>query len=74
MLEARLDAMAFELSKLEGREVEVDAPFNRYFTCHYSGEKKGARKFLFAEEKRDVICKIQPFPRGIPKFPWVRPK
>ena len=55
MLEARLDAMAFELSKLEGREVEVDAPFNRYFTCHYSGEKKGARKFLFAEEKRDVI-------------------
>lgn len=21
-----------------------------------------------------VACKIQPFPRGIPKFPWVRPK
>ena len=20
------------------------------------------------------VCKIQPFPRGIPKFPWVRPK
>ena len=54
MLEVRLDAMAFELSKLEGREVEIDAPFNRYFICHYSGEKKGARKFLFAEEKRDV--------------------
>ena len=55
MLEARLDAMAFELAKLEGREVEVDAPYNRYFTCHYSREKKGAGTFLSAEEKRDVI-------------------
>ena len=53
-LEARLDAMAAELTKLEGREVEIDAPFSRYFTCHYSGETKGSRKFLFAEEKRDV--------------------
>ena len=53
-LEARLDAMASELNKLEGREVEIDAPFSRYFTCHYSGETKGSRKFLFAEEKRDV--------------------
>ena len=54
-LEFHLDAMADELRKLEGREVEVEAPYSRYFTCHYLGIKKGERKFLFAEEKREVI-------------------
>lgn len=45
-----LDQMTEELQKLQGTECEIGAPFTRYFNCHYLD-----KKFVFAEEKTDVI-------------------
>lgn len=50
----KIDQMAEQLRKLEGSECELDTPYTDYFTCHYS-EDNGKRRFLFAEEREDVI-------------------
>ena len=31
-------------------------------------------RYVPLHEGLSLVCKIQPFPSGIPKFPWVRPK
>lgn len=49
-LETKLDRMSAELRKLEGREIEIPDNYQHYFDCQYANGK-----FLYAEERIDVI-------------------
>ena len=54
-----------------GKFLDMEQMTAEIFDHHYDFDfYEAAPEYVFQNED----CKIQPFPRGIPKFPWVRPK
>jgi transposase len=54
-LEAKIDRMAKQLKKLEGKQVRIEKSFEQYFDLFYHNEGKEDERFMFAREREDVV-------------------